>query len=139
MAGGFSNFLEIKCLSHIFIEDYVSPDNLYIGLCLANPTDAGTGAACFEVSDVDTNYARVETAPSDWELSGTPGIVYNKNAIEFNIPSDDWGLIKSFVILDSGTYGTGNMLIYGPVDPEIEIVQGSIPRFSAGAMSIALE
>lgn len=139
MAGGFSNFLEDKTLGHVFIEDYVAPDNLYIGLCIANPTDAGTGAACNEVSDVDTNYARVETEPSDWELSGTPGIVLNKEIIEFNDPSGDWGLLTHFVILDSGTYGIGNMLVYGPLDPAIEIVFGSIPRFSVGAMSIMLE
>lgn len=138
MPGGFSNFLEDKSLGHIFIEDYVAPDNLYIGLCTANPTETGTGASCFELPNED-NYARVETVPGDWELAATPGIVRNKNMIEFNVPDANWGLIKYFVILDSGTYDQGNMLIYGLVDPEVEIVEGSIPRFSVGAMSILLE
>lgn len=140
MPGGFSNFLEDKALRHVFIEDYAAPDNLYVGLCMANPTDIGTGAACFEVNEMYTDYARVITDADDWESSETiAGIIRNKNAIEFSTPSADWGLIKYFAILDSGVYGEGNMLIYGPVDPEIEIVQGSIPRFSAGAMNILLE
>jgi len=111
MPGGFSDFLEAMILRHIFIEDY-SPGDLYLGLCTANPTETGTGAACFEVSNIGTNYARVLTEPGDWELGVTPGTVYSKEAITFNIPSGDWGLLTYFVILDSGTYGQGNMLIW---------------------------
>ena len=140
MPGGFSNFTENKVLEHIFPGPPWSPGAPRIGLCTANPTDVGTGAACFEVSNVDTNYARVLTAPDDWELSETTaGIVYNKNEIEFNSPSGDWGLIKYFAILNSSIYGQGDMLIYGLLDPEIEIVVGSIPRFSPHAMRILLE
>jgi len=139
MPGGFSNFTEDRVLEHIFIEDYVAPDNIYVGLCTADPTDVGTGATCFELPDED-NYARVETTPNDWILSGsTAGILYNKNAIEFNMPSGDWGPVTHFTILDSGTYGEGNMIVYGPLDPSpVELLQGSIPRFSAYTMVIML-
>lgn len=138
MAGGFTNYTEDKVLEHIFTGPSWTPGVLRVALCLANPTESGTGAACFEVSDVDTNYARV-LAGADWELTGTPGIVRNTSEFEFNSPSSDWGLITHFALIDSGIYGQGNMVIYGPVDPVVEIVQGSIPRFRVNAMSISLE
>ena len=139
MPGGFSNFTEDKVLEHIFPGPPWSPGAPRVGLCTENPTDTGTGAACFEVSNVGTNYARVLTSPSDWELAGTPGIVRNKEIIEFNLPSDDWGLIKYFVILNSSIYGAGDMLIYGILVPEVQIGVESAPRFNVGAINIMLE
>jgi len=139
MPGGFSNFTEDKVLEHIFPGPPWSPGAPRVGLCTANPTESGTGAACFEVSNVDTNYARVLTSPSDWELSGTPGIVRNKNTIEFNDPTDVWGLITYFVIVNSSIYGQGDMLVYGPLDPAVQIGVGSIPRFNVGTINIMLE
>jgi len=140
MPGGFSDFSEDSVLEHIFSGPPWTPGAPRVGLCTADPTDAGTGDFCFEVSDVDTNYARVLTDPSDWELSvTTPGIVYNKSAIEFNIPTGDWGLLKYFAIFDSSIYGQGNMLIYGPLIPEVTIVVGSIPRFGVNTILIQLE
>lgn len=139
MPGGFSNFTENKVLEHIFPGPPWSPGAPRVGLCTANPTEAGTGANCFELPN-ENNYARVLTAPGDWELSGTPGIVYNKNTIEFNVPSGDWGLVTYFAIFNSSIHGQGDMLIYGPLDPSpVELILGSIPRFSAHAMSVMLE
>lgn len=140
MPGGFSNFTENRVLEHIFPGPPWSPGAPRVGLCTDNPTEAGTGAACFEVSNVNTNYARVSTNPGDWELSViTPGMLYNKNTIEFNSPSGYWGLLKYFAIFNSSIYGQGDMLIYGPLVPEIEIVSGSIPRFLTHTMLLQLE
>jgi len=138
---GFSNFTENKVLEHILPGPPWSPGAIRIGLCTADPTDAGTGADCNEVSNVDTNYARVLTAPGDWDLSVlADGIAYNKNVIEFNEPTYlDWGLIKYFAIFNSSIYGQGDMLIYGPLTPEIEILVGSMPRFNVNTIIITLE
>lgn len=139
MAGGFSNYLEAIILEHIFIQDYLPP-TLYVGLCIADPADTGTGANCNEVPNAGS-YIRLSTsagAGGDWELSGTPGIIYNKNALTFATPSASWGTVTHFAILDDSVYGQGNMLIYGPLVPAVLIVSGSIPRFSAGAMTMML-
>lgn len=139
MPGGFSNFLEVKILEHIFPGPPYSPGAPRVGLCTDDPTEAGTGANCFEVFNIGTNYARVLTSPGDWELGGTPGTVYNKNSITFNTPSADWGLIKFFAIFNSSIWGVGDMLIYGPLVPEIDIIAGSVPRFDAFSMLLQLE
>lgn len=139
MAGGFSSFLENKVLEHIFITPY-TPGALAVGLCTADPTNTGTGANCFELPHTG-GYERVLTAPSDWILSesyGVTGVLYNKNTVEYPLPTNDWGLVTYFAIFDSTVHGEGNMLIYGLLAPAITIVEGSIPRFSVYAMVLLL-
>lgn len=136
MSGGFTDFLENKLLEHIFITDYL-PGLLCIGLCTKDPTDTASGSACFEFANAD-NYARAEFAATDWELMGTPGYIRNKNPIDFSEPSASWGIASHFVILDETIYGTGNVLIYGRITPNVTIVAGSLPRFAPQMMTVAL-
>lgn len=139
MSGGFSSFLEDKTLEHIFITPY-TPGTLSVGLCTADPTNIGTGAACNELPHTG-GYERVSTETSDWILSesyGVTGVLYNKNAVEYPLPTNDWGLVTHFAILDSTVYGEGNMLISGLLASPTTIVDGSIPRFSPYAMVLLL-
>lgn len=137
MAGGFTNFLENKVLEHLFITPY-TPGTLFVGLCSADPGETATGAYCHELAAIGA-YERVETAPGDWELAGTPGILYNKEDIEFPEPIADWGFVTHFAILDSGVYGAGNVLVYGPLAITVEVLAYEIPRFSSYSMSLFLE
>lgn len=137
MSGGFTDFLESKMLEHVFITPY-TPGILCIGLCTQDPTDLATGASCWEFAEVD-NYERAAFNTNDWELhESIPGFIQNKNAIDFVEPSGSWGIAAHFVILDSTIYGEGNVLIYGPITPNVAIVAGSKPRFAAGRMTVVL-
>lgn len=137
MPGGFTNFLENKTLEHIFITPY-EPGALFIGLCTDDPTDSATGALCNEVPNAGS-YTRAAFTTSDWELAGTPGIIRNSETIVFVEPTLIWGIVTHFVIVDAVLYGTGNVLIYGPLAQGMLIIVGSMPRFVAGSMNIGLE
>lgn len=134
---GFTNFLEDKVLEHIFVTPY-TPGSLCIGLCTQDPTDTATGAVCFELADAG-DYARATFETADWELAGIAGKVWNKNIIDFPEPTVDWGLVTHFVIVDAITYGTGNVLVYGPITPNVTLLTGSIPQFDPHMMSVLLE
>ena len=45
-----SDYLELEILDHIFGVAYAQP-TVYLALCTADPTDAGTGASMNEVTD----------------------------------------------------------------------------------------
>jgi hypothetical protein len=55
--GSLSNFAELELLDHVFNAAYSPPAAVYLALCTADPTDAGTGASMNEVANTGS-YAR---------------------------------------------------------------------------------
>jgi len=129
------------------------PANLYIALCTATPTDASTGATITEVANAG-NYARVgvvssmtasgwagtQAAASTTASSGTGGTTSNNGAITFGAPSANWGVVTHFAILDSTTWGAGNMLFWGQLTASKTVNNGdAAPSFAAAALSIQID
>lgn len=137
MAGSFSNYAEDKILDHIVGKTSFTMPTVYVALCTADPTDAGTGASCNEVSDTN-NYARVATDGDDWDAS-SGGATANAAAITFPEASGSWGTITHFAIIDSTTHGEGNMIAHGTVNVEKVITTGDTPRFAIGDLDITLD
>jgi len=137
MAGSFSDYLEDKIPDHITGKTAFDKPTAYIALCDADPTDAGTGANCHEVSDANA-YARVTTAGGDWDAA-SGGAVANAAAIEFPEAEGSWGTITHFAIIDSGVHGAGNMLAHGTVNVEKIITTGDTPKFNIGDLDITLD
>jgi len=137
MAGSFSNYAELKILDHITGKTSFTKPTCYVALCTGNPGEAGTGASMSEVADAN-NYARVTTAGADWNAAAT-GAVDNANAIIFLEASGSWGTVSHFALLDSGTYGVGNILAYGTLDSSKAVGAGDTPTFAAGALDITLD
>lgn len=135
--GSFSNYLEDKILDHITGKTSFTKPTAYIALCTADPTDAGTGAACNEVPD-SNSYARVATAPGDWDAA-SGGAVANAAAITFPEASGSWGTITHFAIIDSTTHGAGNMLAHGTVTVSKQITTGDTPKYNIGDLDITLD
>lgn len=129
--GSFSNYLENELLDHVVGKGSYTMPTAYVALCTADPTDAGTGAAMSEVPNAGA-YARVSTAGADWNLAAA-GSISNVNDVTFPEASGSWGTVTHFAIVDSGTYGAGNMLAHGTLGASKAINSGDTAKFTGGS------
>lgn len=133
-----SNWFENKVLNHIFSKGSYTPQILYVGLCTANPGEGGTGGSCNEVSN-SNGYARKQTSSAYWNAS-SGGQLTNSLALVFpEAQPGGWGTITHFAIFNSGTYGVGDMLMYGALSQSKATEEGSLPRFDPGELVVTLD
>lgn len=135
--GSFSNYLENQMLEHLFQKSYYTTEAFYVGLCNANPGELATGADCEELPNIE-GYARVETINADWYFA-LNGTIENRNDITFPIATDTWGIVTHFVILDSGVYGQGNVLVYGELWAPLFAASGSILRIPQLYLEVTID
>jgi len=130
--GSLSDFAELALLDHVFNVAYTHPATVYLALCTADPTDAGTGAACNECADAN-NYAR--KAITFAAASGRS--ITQTGAVTFNQASGAWGTATHWAIVDSDTHGNGNMLAHGALAEQKVIVLNNTPSVASGQVVIS--
>jgi hypothetical protein len=135
--GSFSDYAENKVLELIVGKTAFATPTAYIALCTADPTDAGTGASMNEVTNTAA-YARVATAGGDWDAAAA-GAIANATAIEFIQASGNWSTVTHFALVDSGTYGAGNMLAHGALTASKAVTSGDTVIFAIGDLSATLD
>jgi hypothetical protein len=139
MAGSFSDYAELKILDHLVGKTSWTMPTAYVALCTSAPSDLSTGATIVEPSTSGTAYARKSTAGADWN-SAASGAIDNANAITFATATGaGWGTITHFALVDSGTYGAGNMLAWGSLTVSKAISAGDTASFAAGDLDITLD
>lgn len=68
------------------------------------------------------------------------GFIQNKANITFNqAGKGGWGTIKAVAIMDSSTYGQGNILMYAPLLVEKSIGEGDVVQFIPSQLEISLK
>ena len=137
MAGSASNYAENKVLDHLTGKTSFAKPTAYIGLCTADPTDAGTGASSNECADAN-GYARVATDGDDWDAAAA-GAVANAEIIAFPEASGSWGTATHFALYDSGTHGAGNMLAHALLSVQKTISDGDTPKFAVGELDLTMD
>jgi hypothetical protein len=80
------------------------------------------------------NYARVSCAFG----AASSRAISNSGTVTFNTASGSWGTVTHFAVVDSSTYGAGNMLAHGSLSTSKSIVNGNTPSFAAGQISISV-
>ena len=132
MAGSFSDYAEDKILDHLVGKtSFTMPTHSWVGLSTVNPTDDASGNA-----EPAENYARIETAGSDWDAS-SGGAIANAAAITFATATGaGWGTITHFTLWDALT--AGNMLAHGDLDVQKVVGTGDTFEFAIGALDITL-
>ena len=83
------------------------PATYYIGLSTTEPNINGSNVT--EPSS-EHGYARVPLSAMSEPVNG---VVSNTSPIDFNESTASWGVITHYVIYDSETVGSGNLLMYG--------------------------
>jgi hypothetical protein len=132
MSGSASDYLELKLLEHSLGKtSFTMPATVAIALCTVVPDDTKTGATITEVTNANS-YARKTVAGTDWN-SAASGSISNVNAITFvTATGAGWGAIVGFAIVDSATWGAGNMLYWGSLTSKT-ISAGDTATFAGGA------
>jgi hypothetical protein len=140
--GSLTDFAEQALLDHVFNgagQAYTPPTNIYLALCTADPTDAATGASMNECAN-SGSYARTEITVG----AASSRRVTQDALVTFPQASGSWGTVTHWAIVDTNTYGSGNVLAHGAFATGKPVVSGNTPsvastevyvEFSAGEIS----
>ena len=129
--GSITDFLENELLDHVFNGSYTAPTNIYLALATADPTDAATGASMNEVANANA-YARTEI---------TVGVASSRRVtqdavVTFPQATGSWGTVTHWAIVDTNTYGSGNVLAHGAFNDSKSIVNGNTPSVASGEVYV---
>lgn len=155
-----SDYLESGLLHHVFRgESFPKPANVAIALCSGVPLDSNDGNAQAlqgtgdlpEIPSgdgvVDNGYRRYNLGDpsvlgnSVWSYDQADhdegsGIIKNADTIVFATALQDWGWVSGVAIVDSGEWGTGNMLMYAELNNPRIIYQGDSVKFDLSTLKI---
>ena len=163
-----SDYLESGLLHHIFRgQSFPKPENIAIALCSGVPSDSDTGVSQYknggtlqelpsgDANGNDTGYRRLSlgnpstngnekwTFNSDDHEAGS-GIIKNSDSLLFDTGDGspalvDWGWVSGIAIVDSGEYGTGNLLMHAKLDNPRVIYTGDTVKFDLSTLQISFK
>ena len=125
-----TNYFEDKMLLLMRGQNIEAPAHVYLALFASDPGDTGTGA--LEVSY--SGYSRQEinfAAPYEYS-SGLA--IENLEMISFAECPINYGTVTHVGIMDMQNIGAGNMLLYGQLDPPLNLQNGITPIFRPGSI-----
>ena len=120
--GSLANFAEDALMNHLFGSAYSKPATVYLALCTSDPGEAATGASMNEVAN-QNNYSRKAITFG----AASSRRVTQSGAVTFDTASGTWGTVTHWAIVDSGTYGSGNVLASGAFSSSFAPVSGNAP------------
>lgn len=109
------------------------PTKYYIGLSTTAPAINGTGV---NEPSTDAAYARVELTSLGEPVDG---VVTNTAAINFEESTASWGNITHFVIFDSATVDSGNLLMYGELSTPRSVEAATIMTIKEGYLKLSAQ
>jgi hypothetical protein len=131
--GSLSDYSENALLQHIFNTAYSSVATVYVALCTANPGEAATGASMSEVANTNA-YQRTAITFA----AAASRAVVQTGAVTFPTATGSWGTITDWAIVDSATYGAGNILAYGTFTASFAPVNGNTPIIPSGQIQVSM-
>ncbi len=155
-----SDYLESGLLHHVFRgQEFPKPLNVAIALCSGVPVDSDTAVSNYKNGgplpelpsgddmDRDTGYRRYDLGnpatqgDASWlyaqdDHDEGSGLIKNASNILFGTALYDWGWVSGIAIVDSGDYGTGNMLMYAQLNNPRVIYQGDSVKFDLSTLQI---
>lgn len=132
--GSLSNYGENALVNHLCRNSAYTPAaTLYLALCTADPTDAATGASMNEVAN-SGSYARTAIT---FGAAATRRVTQNAQ-VTFPAATGSWGTVIHWAIVDTNTYGSGNVLAYGAFGTSKSIVSGNTPSVASGQVYVEI-
>jgi hypothetical protein len=133
----FSNSTEEDVLQQVFIGTALpwnANTDLWIALYTGSPGESGSHAS----EATYGGYARIALArATDFTVAGNT--VSNTNLEQFVACSSGSNTITHAAIVDSGTIGAGNVVVYAALSSSISVSTGVQPQFAGGALSFTLD
>ncbi len=119
--GSLTDYAENAALKHLVLEAAYTPvATLYLALCTADPTDAATGASMSEVANSGA-YARTAITFG----AAASRRVTQSGAVVFPTATGSWGTVTHWAVVDTNTYGSGNVLAAGAFASSFAVVSGN--------------
>ena len=147
-AQAFSDYVENK-LADLLVrgQAFTAPATVYFGLSTAACSDSSVGTEVANSNNYSrtavtaslANFAGTQSAGSTTASSGTGGQTSNNAAVNFATPSGSWGTVTHWFLIDSGTYGSGNLLLCDDLTVSKTINNGDTVSFAIGAATITLQ
>jgi hypothetical protein len=142
----FSDYTENKVIDLLLRgQAFTAPATVYVGLSTAACSDSSVGT---EVAN-SNNYSRVAVTSNltNWQSTqgntsastGTGGATQNLAAINFPTPSGSWGTVTHWFLIDSGTWGSGNLLVCKSLTSSQTIGSGNTVSFAIGALTLTVQ
>lgn len=132
--GSLSDFAENAMLEHVFETAFTPTVPIYVALCTADPTDAATGASMNECAN-SGNYAREQITFGAYASRK----LTQSGALTFNTASGSWGTVTHWAMVNSGTYGSGDVLCSGAFASGKSIVNGNTPSIADASLYIQID
>lgn len=130
--GSLTDFAENALLGHLLATAYTPVATVYLALCTADPTDVATGASMSEVAN-SGSYAR--TAITFGVAASRQ--VAQSGVVTFPASSGAWGTITHWAIVDTATYGSGNVLAHGALSSSVAVVSGNTVSVASGQVTVS--
>lgn len=131
--GSITDFLESELLDHVFNAAYTPAAAIYLALCTADPTDAATGASMNECANANA-YQRTAITFS----AAASRTVDQSAQVTFPQASGGgWGTVSHWTIVDTQTYGSGNVLAHGAFGASKTVSDGDTPSVAASEIDVA--
>jgi len=150
-----SDYAESGLLHHLFRgEVFSKPSNISIALTSGVVSDADTGATIPEVPSgigaSGTGYTRIDlgdpsvSGDAAWKFPTADfaigsGVLKNCNQLIFNTALHDWGWVSGIAIVDSSTYGAGNVIMHAQLDNPRVIYLGDAPKYDTETLQISFK
>lgn len=147
-AGAFTDAAENKLVDYLFrAQASGAPSTWYVAAYTVCPTDSTAGT---EVANAN-GYARVSVganALTNWAAtqggtsasSGTGGTTSNLAIIPFpTVITSSWGTVNCYGLVDSGTYGAGNLWVYAALTSPPTLTVGATASFAIGALTVQVD
>ena len=129
--GSLTDYAELQLLDHVCNASYSASANIYLAFATADPTDAATGASMSEVANANA-YARTAITFG----AAASRRVTQSGVVTFPQASGSWGTVTHWAIVDSSTYGAGNVLAHGQFGTSKSIVNGNTPSVASGEVYV---
>lgn len=118
-------------LNQLFGKSQTTPATLYVGLVTVRPDQYDTGSTLSEPSG--GAYARVALANSTAGFAPAEfAQKTNAVAVDFPVPTADWGLITHWVLCDAST--GGQLLLWGTLHQSLYVETGLQVGFEVGTL-----
>jgi hypothetical protein len=131
--GSLSNFSEDALMNHIFNTAYTSAATVYVALATGTLTDTSTGASMTEVANAN-GYQRTAIT---FGAAATRQVIQS-GAVTFPAATGSWGTIVDWAIVDTQTYGAGNILAYGSFTASFTPVSGNTPTIPTTEIKVQM-
>lgn len=103
----------------------------WLALYTATPTDSTAGT---EVANANA-YARQAIAFD----AAASGATQNAATVTFPAATGSWGTVTDWAIVDSATYGAGNIIVYGALTASKTIGSGDVFEILDSELDISLD